>query len=146
MLLFGLSLLVAITAGLFLIIDYICWDFDSRHEFLSGLLWFTFVTSLIVFLVIVICLPVIRFNFEETKLEYQYTTELIKNTDSDSYSVIALTKEAIRLNNEIARHKAKYKNQWVGAFYCADIANLEPIKIVPPANEPEEKLEESEVL
>ena len=146
MLLFWLSLLVAITAGLFLIIGYTCWDFDWHHEFLSGPLWGVLAFSLIVFLAVGINLPLVQFDFEETKLEYQYTTELIKNTDSESYSMIALTKEAIRLNNEIAKHKAKYKNQWVGAFYCADIANLEPIKVVPPANEPEEKLEESEVL
>lgn len=67
-------------------------------------------------------------RFEATQNEYEVITQMIDSYNGQDYgNMIVLTEAVVKMNDEIATHKAHYKSNWTGLWYSEDIANLQPI-------------------
>lgn len=89
-------------------------------------------------LVFVLCRLInIDRRFDAAIYQYETTVEMVNSYAGQDYgNMAALVQQVIRVNNNIAEHKAHYKSIWTGPWYSERIANLEPIKFGGDKNKP----------
>lgn len=128
--LFSVLTVVGIIAG-WLIDKYTCADGWSFFSFCTGVLS-------AVALIVVLCLLInIDRRFDAAVYRYETTVETVNSYAGQDYGNMgALVEQVVRVNNDIAEHKANHVSKWVGLWYSERIANLEPIKFGGGKNKP----------
>ena len=68
-------------------------------------------------------------RFDAMVYQYETTVEMMNSYTGQDYGNMGeLVGQVVRINNDIANHKARYNSVWVGLWYSERIGNLEPIK------------------
>jgi hypothetical protein len=89
-------------------------------------------------LIVILCLLInIDRRFDAAVYQYETTVEMVNSyTGQDYGNMGALVEQVVRVNNNIAKHKAHYNSIWTGPWYSERIGSLEPIKFGGGKNKP----------
>lgn len=115
------------------------WLID-RYTYADGWSFISYSTGVIsaISLIIALCLLInIDRRFDAAVYRYETTVEMVNSYAGQDYGNMgSLVEQVVRVNNNIAEHKAHYKSKWTGLWHSERIANLEPIKFDGDKNRP----------
>lgn len=115
------------------------WLID-KYTYADGWACVSYITGglSVITLITMLCVLInIDRRFDAAVYRYETTAEMVNSyTGQDYGNMGALVEQVVRVNNNIAEHKAHHDSIWVGLWYSERIANLEPIKFGGGKNKP----------
>lgn len=133
-------MLTIILFSILAVVGFVAGWLIDKYTYADGWAFFSFSVGVLstMALVVVLCLLInIDRRFDASVYKYETTVEMVNSyTGQDYGNMGALVEQVVRVNNNIANHKAHHNSKWVGLWYSERIAKLEPIKFGGGKNRP----------
>ena len=72
-----------------------------------------------------LCLADVKSDFKNDLYNYQQTQVLVQSVDPTAGNIQPVIQKVIKVNENIAKHKAYSQSAWIGCFYSKELAKLD---------------------